>query len=103
MKGGKSKNSAESLLKKILELEPVQFIGVCKVIGVEIYREKSEVVDEDGAEVVKSKIEPKDFFEIWNEVCDVVGGMNRVRRKNLGKLVYAATKKEKTNGNKSTL
>ena len=38
---------------------------------------------------------PREFYEIWCDVCDIIGEMNRTRRRNLGKLIYAATKKDK--------
>ena len=74
-----SKNSPEKLLTEMLRLDPVEFIGVCKIIGVEAFEGK----------------EPREFCDIWCDVCDTVGEMNRIRRRNLGKLIYAATKKEK--------
>ena len=54
--------------------------------------------DEEGGQAVarmKLEVEPRDFNDIWEDLCDELEKMNRVRRRNLGKLVYAATKKEK--------
>ena len=89
----KGKNSPENLLIEIIKLNPIEFLGVCKIIGVSVYEEDVEgaQANEDG-DVTKA---PRDFVEIWQDVCDVIGDMNRVRRRNLGKLVHAATKKEK--------
>ena len=44
---------------------------------------------------VNVEIEPKEFADIWNDVCDGVYALNRTRRRTLGQLIYAATKKEK--------
>ena len=88
----KSKNSPENLLEKILELDAVEFLGICKIIGVDV------CVDEHCAQANEADNvapNPRDFYEIWSDVCDTIGAMNRTRRRNLGKLVYAATKKEK--------
>ena len=85
------KYSAEKLLIEILTLEPVEFIGICKIIGVDIYDMNSKTEDDKDA----ANIQPREFYEIWCDVCDTIDGMNRTRRRNLGKLVYAATKKEK--------
>ena len=87
----KGKNSSEKLLIELLTLEPIEFIGICKIIGVEIYKEINMEKDDDGI----VHMEPREFYEIWCDVCDTVDAMNRTRRKNLGKLIYAATKKEK--------
>ena len=86
-----SKNSAEKLLEKILELDPVQFVGICKIIGVDAYK---PVDKGEGEEFDPIKdVEPREFYDIWCDVCDTIGEMNRTRRRNLGRLIYAATKK----------
>ena len=86
-----SKNSPERLWQELLKLEPLEFLGICKIIGVSVYEEDDVEEDADGAPVKK----PRDFYDIWNEVCEVINGMNRKRRRTLGELIYAATKKEK--------
>jgi len=86
------KYSAEKLLIEILTLEPVEFIGICKIIGVDIYETIEGEIDKEN---IEANVKPKEFYEIWCDVCDTIDEMNRTRRKNLGKLVYAATKKEK--------
>lgn len=104
------KYSPESLLAKILELDAIEFLGVCKIIGVEVYNQDTKVDkiednvvtnDEADAECgqaigrVNMEIESRDFYDIWNDVVDTIADMNRTRRRNLGKLIYPATKKEK--------
>lgn len=94
------KYSAEKLLLRMLELDPVEFLGVCKILGVDIYdinadtEKKIEVNDVEcgPADVIA---QPKEFYELWSDICDIVGNMNRKRRRNLGNLIYNATKKEK--------
>ena len=100
------KYSPEALLTKILELDAIEFLGVCKIIGVSVYEEGSfkisdiENVEEDsecGRAIghANVEVEPRDFYDIWSDVVDTVSEMNRTRRRNLGKLIYPATKKEK--------
>ena len=86
-----SKNSPERLWKELLKLDPVEFLGICKIIGVSVYEEDDTEENADGVPVKK----PRDFYDIWNEVCEVINDMNRKRRRTLGMLIYAATKKEK--------
>lgn len=100
------KYSPEKLLLKILELDAVEFLGICKIIGVDVY-EGEEDVEETVEEIVEETAEcgraieqpklpePRNFYDIWIDVVDVINQMNRTRRRNLGKLVYPATKKEK--------
>ena len=75
-----NKYSPERLWEEILKLDPVEFLGICKIIGVDIYKEDKQ---------------PRDFYDIWNDVCEIINQMNRKRRRTLGELIYAATKKEK--------
>ena len=90
----KGKNSPEQLLRQIVKLEPVQFIGICKILGVDIYKENvaAQPTEENKGKIIDSII-PRTFEELWSDVCDAVGEMNRTRRRNLGKLLYPATKK----------
>lgn len=80
------KNSSEKLLEEITKLDSVQFLGVCRILGVELYRKNDE-----GAPLTEENIDVRDFSEIWNDLCDTIDNMNRTRRRNLGKLIYAAT------------
>ena len=98
------KNSPENLLLEIMKLNPIEFLGICKIVGVDIMKQGDVTVedvaeaDEEGGQAVaqmKLEVEPRDFNDIWEDLCDELEKMNRVRRRNLGKLVYAATKKEK--------
>ena len=88
----KSKYSPESLIAKILELDAIEFLGVCKIVGVDVYKDvECGQAEEGGQELPPSR----DFVDIWSDLCDTIEAMNRVRRRNLGRLIYAATKKEK--------
>lgn len=98
------KNSPENLLSEIIRLDPIEFLGICKIVGVDIMKQGEPTVEditeadeECGRPVahMKLEVEPREFNEIWEDLCDKLEQMNRVRRRNLGKLVYAATKKEK--------
>lgn len=85
------KNSPEKLLEEIVKLDSIQFLGICKILGVKVYKKNDQTESTDeGAEA-------KDFNEMWEEVCDIVGDMNRTRRRNLGRLIYAATKGKEEN------
>ena len=85
------KNSPENILKKIVELDVVEFLGVCKILGIKLYY--TDVLSEsDNQEDEQPR--PREFTEIWIDLCDKIKGLNRTRRKNLAKLVNAATSKE---------
>ena len=85
------KDSPEEIIKGILKLDALEFLGICKIIGVNIY----EQYDEGGRPIEDAKNNVRPFENIWGDVCDTIDGMNRTKRRNLNKLVRAATKKEK--------
>lgn len=91
----KSKNSPESLIVKILELDPIEFLGICKIVGVDIYEDVECGRANDDVNAMQEASQPREFTDIWSDLCDAIETMNRVRRRNLGRLIYAATKKEK--------
>ena len=108
-KVGDVSKSTEKLLKAIAGLEPAEFMGVCTILGIDVY--KKETIEEAMNELDKpnepnvegapstddTKIErvPKDFSELWSEVCDKVNGLNRTRRRNLDRLLRPIYEKEK--------
>ena len=95
----RSKYSPENLLLTILKLDAIEFLGVCKILGISVYKDEKDVEEDIECgrpnEDANADLEPKDFYDIWDEVCDIIGEMNRTRRRNLGRLIYPASKKEK--------
>ena len=83
------KSSGVELLKKMTQLNPIEFLGICKILGVSIYE-----LDAEGAPA-KEDAKPRPFEDIWIDVCEKLTHLNRVQRRNLSKLLKAATKKEK--------
>lgn len=94
-------DKAVQLVKKILELDPIEFLGVCKILGVSIYKTDSEIVVEETADGAESKevanvtASVREFSDIWNDVCDAIDDLNKIQKRNLNKLLKAATKVEK--------
>ena len=96
----RSKYSPENLVEKILELDAIEFLGICKICGIDVYEENVEEDVEcgrpnDDTNTTQAALQAREFADIWSDLCDTIEAMNRVRRRNLGRLIYAATKKEK--------
>ena len=91
----KSKNNPENLIAKMLELDAIEFLGICKICGVDVYEDVECGQANDDANTTQEALQSREFTDIWSDLCDTVEAMNRVRRRNLGRLIYAATKKEK--------
>ena len=99
-------------MKMILKLEPQEFIGVCKILGVQIYDEievGSDVDDfaagsprdaqDDSSEITEAdstgrpidiKVRPAEDLIV--DVVNKIEQLNRTQRRNLIRLLKPATK-----------
>ncbi len=68
------KFDTDKIMKEISILQVEEFLGICKILGVPL-------VEGD---------ESRSFEDMWADVVDKIGGLNRVKRKNLMKLLRAA-------------
>ena len=110
-----SKNT-EKIMKMILKLEPQEFIGVCKILGVQIYDEievgsdvddfaagSSRDAQDDSSEIAEAdstgrhqranitiKVRPAEDLIV--DVVNKVEQLNRTQRRNLTRLLKPATK-----------
>ena len=90
----------EQIVRMVCKLRPEQFLGVCKVLGVELYRqERNEKVDPapnaENLNADQTNVpSARPAEELISEVIDKIEQLNRVRRKNLKKLLKEATKGE---------
>lgn len=70
----------ERFQRQLLQLEPIEFIGVARILGVRLF-------DSD-------MMEPIPFEELFIRVLEEYKRLTRRQRKNLEKILRAATKKE---------
>lgn len=89
----------QKLFKMIVDLEPVEFLGVCRLLGIEVYEGEVELTDAvpsevetDGrAERWKTRV-PKNGEQLISEVIDKLNSLNRTRRRNLQKILKPIAK-----------
>ena len=105
-----SKNT-EKIVGMIVKLEPQEFIGVCKILGVKIYDEVEGELnvedaagrcgdahnDDSGITEAESTGRPIDIQirsaeDLFVDVVDKVEKLNRTQRRNLFRLLKPATK-----------
>lgn len=90
--------NVERIVKMIVKLEPEQFIGICKILGVELVKEVGQpqyTVDSEEEKIstkVEVPIEVRSAEELIKEVIDKTIALNRTQRRNLTRLLKAATK-----------
>ena len=88
------RNSSEDLLKKIVKLDTVEFLGVCKILGVDLYN-VDEPLDQSADDEQRASQSARDFTDIWCDLCDKVENLSRTRRRNLNRLVSKVIKRGK--------
>lgn len=86
------KDKTEKLVREIAKLEPEEFLGVCKILGIRLVDVEENVEKNVEGGRAKKEAKPRDFTELWDEVCEKVNALNRTQKRNLDKLVRAATK-----------
>ena len=87
-------DKAVRLIRRVLDLEPIEFLGICKVLGVKTFKQENDLGPTVEGGTAKVTLIPRPFEDIWADVCDAIDGLNRVQKRNLDKLLKAATKKE---------
>ena len=75
------KKNKEDFLKVIPLLEPDEFVGLCTILKVQLMEEDGET--------------PRDFVDMFSDVLDAFEKKNRTQRRNLLKILKAATKGKK--------
>ena len=89
------KDKTEKLIREIAKLEPEEFLGICKILDVKLVDIEEYVEENVESGQSKKEVKPKEFTQLWDEVCEKVNGLNRTQKRNLDKLVRAATKGKK--------
>ncbi len=66
----------ERFQRELLQLEPIEFMGIAKILGVELFRKNEE-----------GKEEPIPFEEIYAAVVSKYAALPRSQRRNLNRLL----------------
>ena len=90
------------LVKMITKLEPQEFLGVCKLLGVKLYegecdeistgRQTSDLPTKEELIELTKNVEVRPAEILLQEAIDEICKMNRTRRRNLERIVRSATK-----------
>lgn len=73
----------DSFINTIAKLEPVEFMGLARVLKVPLFIGEGEAR------------EPRDFTDVFGDVLESFSKCGRVRRREILKLVKNASKREK--------
>lgn len=73
--------SSMQLIEQICRMEPLEFAGLARLLGVQIVELNNESTDE------KNKYKPRSFTDVIAEVLDKYEKLNRVRKREIFKLI----------------
>lgn len=73
--------SSMQLIEQICKMEPLEFAGLARLLGVQIVELNEESTDE------KNKYKPRSFTDVISEVLDKYEKLNRVRKREILKLI----------------
>ena len=97
----------EKILKRIVKLQPEEFIGVCKILGVKFYTQEvvvdaagscctdnneDEVKDTTDGRTDTFKVVVRPAEDIIPNMVEAIEQLSRTQRRNLDKLLKPATK-----------
>lgn len=75
----------ESLLEQIVKMEPLEFVGLAKLLGVRIIEEQAG--DDSAANNDKPQFKPRSFADVLDGVMKKFTSLNRTRKREIIKLV----------------
>ena len=93
----------KKLIMMITKLEPQEFLGVCKLLGVELYedngcdeistgRQTSDFPTKEELIEMNKNVVVRPAENLLEDAIDKICSLNRVRRRNLERIVRSATK-----------
>jgi hypothetical protein len=81
-KGVNIMKQTAKLLELIPKLQPIEFVGLARLLGVPVVAKKEEVAADD-----EHKYEPREFLDIFKEVLDAFDKLGRARQREIIKLI----------------
>lgn len=69
------------LIEQISKMEPVEFLGLARLLGVQVLEENKEAIED------KNKFKPRSFADVLEDVLAKYEKQNRSRKREIIKLV----------------
>lgn len=93
----------EKLMHLIGDMEPIEFAGLAKLLGVELVKPLDETDDSMKKDLKENKqLEPRDFLDVLNDVMSKFSIQGRARKREILRLVEKSnSKKRKKNAGNS--
>lgn len=81
------------LVDQICKMEPIEFAGLARLLGVQIVELNAESTNE------KDKYKPRSFVDVLTEVIDKYEKLNRARKREILKLIKKSNSMHRSDKN----
>lgn len=86
------KNRTKTFMELLVGLEAVEFVGLCKFLGVQLVEEKSEPAPTTPNDEASQKSETRDFSDLFSDLLQKFSELSRPRQRELIKILKKVNK-----------
>lgn len=85
-------NRTKTFMELLVGLEAVEFVGLCKFLGVWLIEEKSEPAPATPNNEASQKFETRDFSDLFSDLLQKFSELSRPRQRELIKILKKVNK-----------
>ena len=85
-------NRTKTFMELLVGLEAVEFVGLCKFLGVRLIEEKSEPAPATPNNEASQKFETRDFSDFFSDLLQKFSELSRPRQRELIKILKKVNK-----------
>lgn len=85
-------NRTKTFMELLVGLEAVEFVGLCKFLGVWLIKEKSESAQTTPDNETPQKSETRDFSDLFSDLLQKFSELSRPRQRELIKILKKVNK-----------
>ena len=85
-------NRTKTFMELLVGLEAVEFVGLCKFLGVRLIEEKSESAQTAPNNETPQKSETRDFSDLFSDLLQKFSELSRPRQRELIKILKKVNK-----------
>lgn len=85
-------NRTKIFMELLVGLEAIEFVGLCKFLGVRLVEEKSESAPTTPNDETSKKSETRDFSDLFSDLLQKFSNLSRPRQRELIKILKKVNK-----------
>ena len=85
-------NRTKTFMKLLVGLEAIEFVGLCKFLGVRLIEEKNEPAPTAPNDEAHQKSEARDFSDLFSDLLQKFSELSRPRQRELIKILKKVNK-----------